>query len=292
MSDPSGLQISDVDQDGLSDLVCVSPADHRVLIFFQNSNGGFDSLILEDAAIQLPRRVVVADLDDDGDHDIASANFNSSNVTIFRQAGARLFSATPEVLQDQGINSPIDLGVADVDGDGRVDLVSANYFSNNMAVFFQSSDGFSAAPMILSGATRSSTVDLLDLDSDGRLDIVTSERTGGDKIHVFYQDKDRQFSLPETLRSGLFDTPTDVDGGDVDGDGETNLLVSYLDGRIAVFDMIGAREFRDPPRIIDSGVREPEEVHIVDLDGDGDLDVVVGSDDAQEPYLSILFSSH
>jgi len=93
-----------------------------------------------------PFSVVAADLDEDGDQDLVSANFNGSNLTVFFQLSPGSFQASPLTLGDFATtNFPASVAATDLDGDGDEDLVSANQGGRNLTVFLQLSHGSFAA---------------------------------------------------------------------------------------------------------------------------------------------------
>ena len=81
-----------------------------------------------------PVSIAAADLNGDGLFDLASANRNSGDVTVFFQRGPGSFDPDPLVLTDPRARVPRSVYAADLDGDGRTDLVSANQATDNLAV--------------------------------------------------------------------------------------------------------------------------------------------------------------
>src|SRR5205814_2978146 len=80
-----------------------------------------------------PDSIVAADLDGDGDPDLAVANQGSGNVTILRHLGSLHFKQTafsPVAVVD----TPTSIAAADIDGDHDEDLVVANAFSDNLTI--------------------------------------------------------------------------------------------------------------------------------------------------------------
>ena len=86
-----------------------------------------------------PVSVAAADLDGDGDLDLVCANADSErttgSLTVFFQDPPRAFT-TQEVLPLAAGSLPMSVAAADLDGDGDLDVVSANTGSNNLTVFF------------------------------------------------------------------------------------------------------------------------------------------------------------
>jgi hypothetical protein len=119
-----------------------------------------------------------------------------SNLTVFLQLAPENFSAAPLVLGGPGTtNEANSVAVADLDGDGDQDLVSANRFvsangfGSNLTVFLHLSPGiFAAAPHTLGGSATTNfpvSVAVADLDGDGDQDLM-SANAGGNNLTVFF----------------------------------------------------------------------------------------------------------
>ena len=85
-----------------------------------------------------PVCILTADIDNDDDIDILTANENSSNISILFNEGDRISS---EVISLPMANYPNSITVADLDGDGYLDLVSACRISSNMSILLNNGNG-------------------------------------------------------------------------------------------------------------------------------------------------------
>jgi len=137
---PVSVAAADLDGDGDQDLVSANQFGDNLTVFFQLSPGSFAAAPLAlggSATTNAPVSVAAADLDEDGDQDLVSANFDGNNLTVFFQLSPKSFAAAPLALGGSATtNFPESVAAADLDGDGDQDLVSANVFGLNLTVFF------------------------------------------------------------------------------------------------------------------------------------------------------------
>ena len=167
--------------------------------------------------------------------------------------------------------------LGDLDGDGDLDAIVANYKSGLEQVWLNDGLGrFSKGASLGSGASTTA-VDLGDLDGDGDLDAVFAERNS--VCRVMLNDGNAEFSQMATI-------PTEgmsrgVTLADLNGDGILDAIISSggvgVRSPNSVWFGTGTGEFTD------SGQRLGEDASwmaaLADLDGDGDLDAVFAAGD-------------
>jgi FG-GAP-like repeat/Bacterial Ig-like domain len=211
------------------------------------------------------------DIDGDGSPDMSGTNEISSDVRLRRNNGCGGFSANTIIaLPDGSEPSPNDGG--DMNGDGRVDLVTGNQGSGTVAVFKNNGAGSYLAPLITNVGGTCPGVTLLDADSDGDLDVLATNHAA-----VRY------------LRNDGLGNLTNVAG--FDGGGSTEWQVSAtdsnLDGRVDAFvanfnsNSVGLLLGDGAGGFTLSNVRtvgaNPWALACGDVDADGDGDCVVGN---------------
>jgi len=304
---PVSVAVADLDGDGDLDLVSANdgavqfPSSHGsdLAVFFQVSPGTFldEPIVLGGFSTTFsPVSVIAADVDGDGDLDVVSANVDGGDVTIFPQLSPGIFAEMPLALGGfPELHGTADVAAVDMDGDGDLDIVSANRQRGGLTIFFQSSPGlFSAPSSILSeGSLVFGPVSLAasDLDGNGKVDVVSANAFSSD-LAVLFQASPGTFSLPPvTLGGGLTtNQPQSVAAGDLDGDGILDLVCANIaSSNLTAFLQTSRGTFADSPIVIggEAVTEVPVSVAAADLDGDGDLDLVsanVRSDD-----LTIFF---
>ncbi len=225
----------DVDDDGDLDLF-VAFRD-RPNMLFRNAGGRLRDVAAEVGLADARRSVgaVWADLDADGDLDVIVGNMDGDANGVFRNDGGRFSDVAEAWGLAWGGRTPREPShgtvrpcVADVDGDGRLDVLTANY--GPPGLFLAGADGWREAGAAWGIAMdgRHDSCALADIDHDGRLDLylngtVTQGRNWPD--HLYRQAGGRFVDvIPEALAA----VPADhgVQWHDMDGDGTADLALT------------------------------------------------------------------
>ncbi len=217
--------------------------------------------------------VATADLDEDGDLDLAVTTTNG--VELYEQDAGTLrhtwTAAGPEAH---------DLELADISGDGLADLVVNT--KDGVEVWWQIRGDFMGAPggRVLTASTWDTEVEVDDVTGDGLADVVTAN---GSTIEVFAQSSDHSFAAPRRYLTGGVDPWTTVNGlavGDIDGDARADLHVSVGGNKpnswvITRFQQADGT-LGEP--VLRQSYDIPEALEVADVTGDarGDLVVVHG----------------
>jgi hypothetical protein len=213
-----------------------------------------------------PRCVFCADLDGDGDLDLAVANLGSNNVSILKNNGDGTFQ--PEVTYNTG-GSPYSLFCADLDGDGDLDLVVANSGNNKVSVLKNNGNGTFQAKVDYDAGSKPVSIFCADLDGDYDQDMVVANYSG-DNLSILKNNGDGTFQAKVNYGTGR--KPVWVFCADLDGDLDPDLAVADNGSdKISVLKNNGDGTFQS--RIDYVCGDTPASVFCTDLDGDGDLDL-------------------
>ncbi len=256
-------ELGDLDGDGDLDAVTWSSTDPVVHVWSNDGRGGFSEV----TSLMSSERPKLGDFDADGRLDlVASTLFLGSGNFAFEDSG-------------QAIGTPYQL--ADFDGDGDLDVFSTDsqdrwhLLRNDGSAHFDDS-------LIGEDGLHSSACG--DLDNDGDLDLVLLPvETDNARAVVLFNEEGGLFTEDD---AGLaVDATRDVTLGDLDGDGDLDLVMGSW----------GAAGARNPANQVwlndgsgqfvagDTPLSGSVAVTLGDLDGDGDLDLVAGQHDPYSP---------
>lgn len=239
---PSGVAIADIDGDGKPDLIVVNEEGNTMSVFRNISSGGTVAFASRQdfATGVLPTGLAIGDLDGDGKPDVAVVNNLSNTVSIFHNistTGSVKFSPKTDVSTTSGSDNPYAIAIADIDGDGKPDLIVTNYIFTqvNPAVY-----GFSilrnmaqpgqvsfAAPVNFSSGNAFG-IGVGDMNGDGKPDLVVTNSVSAPGLNLnVWQNNSAAGSIslgsPVPL---MANSPYAAAIGDIDNDGVPDLLVS------------------------------------------------------------------
>lgn len=173
------IAAGDLDGDGKLDMVSVSNADQELSVFRNTGSVGvlsFATPLKYSTGIN-PFAIAINDLDADGKPDILVCNWLSNTISVYKNestAGNLLFVKKADI---QTALLPNSLVLADLNGDGKVDLTVVNSGSKSFSVFLNTGTpgtiSFAAKTDISTGTTDYPFgIAAGDIDLDGKTDLV------------------------------------------------------------------------------------------------------------------------
>jgi hypothetical protein len=277
---PQSVFCADLDGDSYLDLVTVGYLieDNYVSILKNNGNGTFGSPFNYEAG-DSPKSVFCADLNGDGNLDLAVANYSSNNVSILMNNNDGGFESP--VNYDVG-SAPFSLSCADLDGDGDLDLAVANEGSNDVSILNNIGDGTFQSTDNYGTGYNPRSVFCADLDGDFDLDLAVAN-WGSDNVSILKNNGNGTFLPKVDYGVGIY--PLSVFCADLDGDLDLDLAVANdSSDNVSILKNNGNGTFANA---VNYGAGDiPRSVFCSDLDGDGDLDLTVAN--AGSNNVSIL----
>jgi len=162
--------------------------------------------------------------------------------------------------------------VADIDGDGALDVLATSEAGNKI-VWFKNEDGlgnFGVQQIITQNLEYTRYVNAADLDGNGDMDVLSAS-LNDDKIAWYENDGSQNFT--EHVITTAADGASGVFAIDLDDDGDVDVLsASYTDNTIAWYENDGSQSFTTHE--VNTYARGARGVFAIDLDKDGNVDIL------------------
>ncbi len=289
LTNATSLVTGDLNGDGKLDLVYIGDVAQQVGVRLGNGDGTFGATTSLAAGTR-PSEVILADVDGDNDLDIVSVDYatgaaSNGSVGVLLNNGAGSFGAYQSLAT---LQSPFDVVAADVNGDGRLDLIAARRDYGLVSVLLATgAPGNFAAPVTYNASTPNLTTGITvgDFNNDGLLDIVAFNqqlKAGGGNGTV---------SLLLNTGNGTFGAPTDIFTSgtvqpfeglayDLNGDGNMDLVFANYTTTSGLNVMLGNGNGTFGAATFYATAGQPVNVSVGDVNGDGRPDLITGNGSA------------
>ena len=278
-----GAGLDDLDGDGDIDTFLATAIGYQVWL-----NDGQGHFVNSDQELEseCTGSPVLADLDADGDTDALAVTgsgppfcLDSWSLDVWINDGDAHFTVRQLNTELAWVVQP---GLGDLDKDGDIDalLVSDNFISSGVSVWFNdSSNRFSRGDQPFDRIDGGKAVSIGDIDGDGDLDaFLEGAYSGG---HIWINNGNGRFS--KTKQELPIEAFREAELGDLDGDGDLDIVDT--DGQVLLNDETG--QFVETGRL---STERWDKVTLADFDGDRDLDLLLLKHDSHresERALSI-----
>ncbi len=269
---PRSVAAADFNADGKLDLVTANFGANTVTVLLGNGSGGFSAAHGSPFAVgSMPSSVAVGDLNGDGNPDLVIANFGANTITVLLGNGSGGFTAASGSPFAVGAN-PQSAAIGDFNGDGNLDIVTANSGDNTVTVLLGNGSGgfMAAAGSPFAVGTNPQAVVIGDINRDGKPDIVTAN-SGDNSVTVLLGNGSGQFTPDPGNPFAAGANPQSVALGDLNGDGNPDIVTANA-GDNTVNALLGDGTGNFAPGAHIAVGSKPWSVALKDFNGDGVLD--------------------
>ncbi len=256
---PSDIALGDVNGDGNLDLAFANHDTSYLTVLIGDAKGGFGPAPGSPFAVQSkphPHGVVMADFNGDGKPDLATDDWQNNRITVLFNDGKGRF-LSPGVSFPVGRMPYHKLRTADVNKDGRPDIVTTNFEGGNVTILLADGKGRFRQPI------GSPFMSILLGAGDGTFRLSWSQTAPGK-------------------------APTTAAVGDVNGDGIDDVVFgNYVNNSVTVV-LGNRREFTIAPGSPFPVGSHPSSVAVGDLNGDGKADIVTAN--TEDDDISVLLT--
>ncbi|MEI2367350.1 MULTISPECIES: CRTAC1 family protein [Niallia] len=292
----AGIAINDINNDGLSDDIClVDPRYNNVTI--QSANNKYEKFELEylddKSSIAAPMGCVPLDINEDGYMDIIAYYWGRAPVVFLQKKNTHLNTLTKDSFEAQKLIDTDEewytnaLSVEDIDGDGHLDLIVGNYFPENSGVL---------NPLAKNQAQMQDSMS--QAFNGGKNRILLWKGKDKNKFNVKYEDASDQVPIELltgwTLALGTADLNKDSlpEIYFANDFGPDRFLLNHSKpGKLNFISLTGKDSWKKPKsEVLGKDSFKGMGVEFVDLNNDGLLDILISNIGAEYALLESHFA--
>jgi hypothetical protein len=284
--DPGAISVADINGDGKLDLIVANTRDNTVSVLL-NVTGPRDVVPVfapqqTFATGSAPFSVAIADINGDGKPDLIIVNLSDDTISVLMNTttpGAAIASFGAQQTLATGV-TPYSVTSADLNGDGKPDLIVANLNSKDVSVFLNTTPPQAplatfSAPQTFSTGSGPQSVATADVNGDGKPDLIVANITDSTIVVLTNMTEPgamlASFTAPQIVGSG-----SQVVAADLNGDGKPDLMIqNHVDSTILALVNTTAAGSSVPsfaaPQLVATGQAIGA---IIDVNGDGKPDLV------------------
>ncbi len=294
---PNDLAGGDFNGDGRADLAIANHETQHLTVLLGDGRGAFAPAPSSPATVVVRphvHSVAAGDFNGDGSLDLVTDSWAEDRLVILFGDGKGRF-ATPGTYVAVGKHPYQRVRVADLNGDGRTDIISPNLEGDNVTILLSDGTGNFRQPAGSPVPCGDSPFNVAvgDVNADGKPDLAivnspssTSDRSGQDGLTILIGDGLGTFTkmAGSPFVTGKFPNIPAI--GDVNGDGVADVAVSNPDGdKILVFAMSRTGAIASRAEVSVPG--HPKGLVLRDLDGDQKAEIVTTNNSSDS--VTVIF---
>ena len=233
-TNPECLRMGDVNGDKRLDIFTANASTNDISVLLNKGDGTFVAPA-RFATASHPTSIDLCDLNADGIQDLATANYTAGSVSVLMGKG--LLGKGDGTFQP-AVNYAVDgnpqmVLATDLNHDGRPDLATVNWTTNDASILLNKGSGTFAAKIDYPIGNGPYAFSVQDLNQDGAPDLVATNHTAN-SISVLYGNGDGTFAPKIDFLTG--NAPYFVALGDLNGDGYGDMVTTDMsDDKVSVF---------------------------------------------------------
>ena len=277
-SAPYMVTVGDFNNDHQLDLAIAIFGRNSIIVFLGGGNRTFVNQTTLLTNSSRPVWINVADLNNDATLDMIIANYGTHSITVFYGCGNGTFNRFIS-LSTAYDSLPFAVVAGDFNNDKQLDLVTANYGTDNIGVFLSSGNDIFESQTVVSTGLRSRPYSVVvgHFNNDTVLDIAVANY-GTNNIGIFLGYGNGTFASQTTYSTGT-SSPYFIGIGDFNNDYRLDLVVSNQgSNNIGVLLGYGNGTFTSP-KMYSTGSSSSTSVGIGDFNNDNRLDIAVVNND-------------
>ncbi len=280
---PTGLFLSegDFNNDGITDVISGSTVSSVVSLALGKADGGFDVQSSLSASGYAVFNALAGDINGDGNLDIVSSlgNGSSAKTGIFLGNGDGSFQDVILRAAQGGIgDSPNGLTVADVNSDGKQDIIQVNdgysaSYNGTIAINLGNGSGGYSSSTVITCSGRPSAVSTSDANNDGKIDLLITEANTGN-VDLYLGNGDGSFKTKSIIGNTSSSFTNQIQAADLNSDGNVDIVASSKTGNTMSV-LMGNGDGTFKTRTNYAVGNAPSQIEIADIDSDGTQDIMI-----------------
>jgi hypothetical protein len=265
---------ADFNDDGFLDVATTNQSSGNVTVLFGNNDGSFDAPLMLGSGGG-PRSIVAADFNNDLLPDLIVRNDdNTSEIGLLINNGAGGFNNVLTFDYNSNSNQSVKMEGADVDNDGKTDIVINDYSSNELIVLRNNGNSTFTTLDVLSTSSMPDRMALGNLNNDNFPDLIVSyypNSVSNDSISYYVNNGDGTYGSRTTLFVVDFAAKKELLLTDLNNDGLDEIICEGA-ADLRVFVNSPALTFTAHPSVFTGGYAA--QILTGEFNGDSDADLL------------------